>query len=148
MRRLLYNSKGLLQEKFVLVEVPGTLYAGFKWTLEVLQHQSQADEKLAFVEQISSLDKKASPQVTLPKYASDPAFNFQLDPIRNAEKSSDKSPLLLNPKELASDPIKLDAFIQHLCKESTLDHGQATALCQSLCRDMALTQGPPGTGKT
>ena len=33
-------------------------------------------------------------------------------------------------------------------RETTLDEGQAQALCENLCRGLAFTQGPPGTGKT
>lgn len=39
-------------------------------------------------------------------------------------------------------------FIASLRTSTTLDDGQAKALCENLSCGMAFTQGPPGTGKT
>ena len=57
-------------------------------------------------------------------------------------------------------PLRLPAFrpgeqnqvqkrwLQELRENTTLDEGQAVALCENLNRGLAFTQGPPGTGKT
>lgn len=39
-------------------------------------------------------------------------------------------------------------WLQELREKTTLDEGQAIALCENLNRGLAFTQGPPGTGKT
>lgn len=41
-----------------------------------------------------------------------------------------------------------ERWLQELRHKTTLDEGQAIALCENLNRDLAFTQGPPGTGKT
>ena len=39
-------------------------------------------------------------------------------------------------------------MLQEIRAQTTMDDGQAAALCESLSRRLAFTQGPPGTGKT
>ena len=147
-RRILYNAQGLLEERFILVELPNTLYAGFYWTLKHLQKQSQNEEHLAFLPLISPWVPGQSPEVSPPKYATMDGFAYQLDvlcPISSSEKDDS---LVLRPNDLLADRQVRDACIESLCSETTLDRGQAIALCDTLCRGLAFTQGPPGTGKT
>ena len=147
-RRILYNAQGLLQEKFILVELPNTLYAGFYWTLKQLQNQSQNEERLAFLSLISPWVPGQSPQVSPPEYASVDGFAYQLDVLRQKANSESSDILTLKPNDLLADKQARDTCIETLCNETTLDRGQSIALCDTLCRDLAFTQGPPGTGKT
>ncbi len=147
-RRILYNAQGLLQERFILVELPNTLYAGFYWTLKQLQNQSQNEERLAFLSLISPWVPGQSPQVSPPKYASADGFAYQLDVLRQKGSSESSDILTLKPNDLLADKQVRDTCIETLCSETTLDRGQAIALCDTLCRGLAFTQGPPGTGKT
>lgn len=148
MRRLLYNSKGTKQERFAIVELPNVLYVGFYWTLKDLQNKSASDKALAFVESIAPSTAGSSPEVATPEYATVDDFAFQLNNLRKKGDAVSMNPLKLSPREVMSDhDVKIRA-INDLCRETTLDHGQATALCENLCRGFAFTQGPPGTGKT
>ena len=147
-RRILYNSQGLLKERFILVELPNTLYAGFYYTLKQLQHQSQNEERLAFLSLIAPWVPGESPQVSPPKYASVDGFAYQLDVLRQEDHCEGSDSLTLRPNDLLKDEQVRDTCIESLCSETTLDRGQATALCDTLCRGLAFTQGPPGTGKT
>ena len=147
-RRILYNAQGLLEERFILVELPNTLYAGFYWTLKQLQKQSQNEERLAFLSLIAPWVPGESPEVSPPKYASADGFAYQLDVLRQQDRCGGSDSLTLRPKDLLKDKQVRDTCIESLCSETTLDRGQATALCDTLCRGLAFTQGPPGTGKT
>ena len=148
MRGLLYNSKGARQERFGLVELPNVLYVGFYWTLKDLQDKSASDKELAFITSIAPSTAESNPEVSIPEYATLDGFAFQLDSIRKRGDAPYTSPLTLRPKELVSDNEAKVIAIDKLCQETTLDRGQATALCENLCRGFAFTQGPPGTGKT
>ena len=75
-------------------------------------------------------------------------FAFQLNSLCKNGNAATKDSLTLRPKELISDHKAKIIAIDNLCRETTLDRGQATALCENLCRGFAFTQGPPGTGKT
>ena len=147
-RRILYNAQGLLQERFILVELPSTLYAGFYWTLKQLQNQSQNEERLAFLPLISPWVPGQSPEVSPPEYASVDGFAYQLDVLRQKRSPERSDSLTLRPNDLLADKQVRDECIKTLCSETTLDRGQATALCDTLGRGLAFTQGPPGTGKT
>lgn len=148
MRRLLYNSKGTRQERFVLVELPNVLYVGFYWTLKDLQEKSASEKDLAFIASIAPTTAGSSPEVSIPEYATADDFAFQLSSLRKKGDVAITSSLTLKPKEVISDREARDNTIDNLCQQTTLDRGQATALCENLCRDLAFTQGPPGTGKT
>ena len=147
-RRILYNAQGLLQERFILVELPNTLYAGFYWTLKQLQNQSRNQESLAFLSLIAPWVPGESPEVSPPEYASVDGFTYQLDVLRQKDCPRRSDSLILKPKDVLADKQVRDTCIETLCSETTLDRGQATALCDTLCRGLAFTQGPPGTGKT
>ena len=148
MRRLLYNSKGVKQERFGLVELPKVLYIGFYWTLKELQNKSASDKPLAFITSIAPSTAGSSPEVSIPEYADVDEFAFQLNSLRKKDDAAYTSSLTLRPRELVSDNQAKITAIDDLCQETTLDRGQATALCENLCRGFAFTQGPPGTGKT
>lgn len=148
MRRLLYNSKGTRQERFGLVELPNVLYGGFYWTLKELQNKSASGKDLAFITSIAPSTAGSSPEVSTPEYVNVDDFAFQLNSLRKKHAAACSRSLTLRPKELVSDNEAKMIAIDKLCQETTLDRGQATALCENLCRGFAFTQGPPGTGKT
>ena len=147
-RRILYNAQGLLEERFILVELPNTLYAGFYWSLKQLQNQSQNEQRLAFLSLIAPWVPGESPEVSPPKYASADGFAYQLDVLRQQDRSGGSDLLALRPNDVLAEKQVRDRCIESLCSETTLDRGQAIALCDTLCRGLAFTQGPPGTGKT
>lgn len=148
MRRLLYNSKGTKQERFAIVELPNVLYVGFYWTLKDLQDKSASDKALAFIASIAPSSAGSSPEVATPEYATVDDFAFQLNSLRKKDDSVSTSSLKIRPRELLSNNEAKISAVNDLCRETTLDRGQATALCENLCRGFAFTQGPPGTGKT
>ena len=145
---MLYNSQGLLQERFVLVEIPNALYAGFYWTLSQLQKQSESKEPIAFLSSIAPSIAGTSPQVSAPKYTALDGFTFQLNSLRSTRHIDGIHPMTLKPSEILSNEELRDHSVDALCQDTTLDRGQATAMCENLCRGFAFTQGPPGTGKT
>ena len=148
MRRLLYNSNGARQERFSLIELPNVLYVGFYWTLKDLQDKSASGKDLAFINCITPSTTGSSEGVLPPEYATADNFAFQLDSLRRKGDAAYTSSLTLRPRELVSDSETRISAIDNLCQQTTLDRGQATALCENLCRGLAFTQGPPGTGKT
>jgi len=147
-RHLLYRKTGLKRASFVLVEFPKALYAGFSWTLRQLQGQYASDEEIAFLSSIAPSTAGTSPTVSPPLYTSNDGFSFQVDTLRKRGTISDRTSLALKPCDLLADTEFQIRYIDSLCNETTLDRGQATAMCENLCRGLAFTQGPPGTGKT
>lgn len=136
------------QEKFVMVELPSVLYVGFYWTLKDLQNKSASEKQLAFISSIAPSTAGSSPEVSMPEYATRDDFVFQLNSLCKNGDTAVGSSLTLRPGEVMSDYQAKNNAIDDLCRETTLDRGQATALCENLCRGFAFTQGPPGTGKT
>ena len=139
-RRLLYNAQGLLQERFVLVEIPSALYAGFYWTLKQLQNQFKSEERLAFLSSIASSGAGASPEVSSPVYTNNDGFAYQLDALRIKGAQAGTDSFTLKPMDLLAYHQAKENFIDSLCRQTTLG--------ENLCRGFAFTQGPPGTGKT
>jgi hypothetical protein len=138
----------LLQEKFVLVEIPSALYAGFYWTLKQLQNQSRSEESLAFESSIAPSEAGASPEVSPPAYTNEDGFAYQLDALRTKGAKIEAHSLTLKPIDISADYQAKTTFVDSLCRQTTLDRGQATALSENLCRGFAFSQGPPGSGKT
>ena len=136
------------QERFVMVELPSVLYVGFYWTLRDLQSKSTSEKDLAFIGSIAPSTAGSSPEVSVPEYATGSDFVFQLNSLCPKVDTAVRSSLTLRPGEVMSDHEAKNNAIDALCRETTLDRGQATALCENLCRGFAFTQGPPGTGKT
>ena len=136
-----------MNESFVLVELPNVLYAGFYWTLKQLQDQAKGTEVLAFCNVLASSSEE-NIDIGCPQYASDSDFAFDLSLLHKDRLLYRNKYLVLKPKELILSEDLQKRYIDNLCDATTLDHGQANALCFSLCRSLAFTQGPPGTGKT
>ena len=73
---------------------------------------------------------------------------YNLDPIRKKADRPQGDRLTLDTTACFQEGRVLPSILQAIERETTLDQGQAQALCDTLCRRLAFTQGPPGTGKT
>ncbi|KAL8770000.1 MAG: hypothetical protein Q9209_004247 [Squamulea sp. 1 TL-2023] len=148
-RQTLYGLKGLLnKERFVIVEFPKVLVAGFYWILKHLQFLSISNAGIAFSHLIIPSSTCRNEPIAAPAYSNCGSSSFDLSVLQGADKLSAHSSLQLNPNFMALEPTKQQDTIESLCSTTTLDHGQAIALCENLSRELAFTQGPPGTGKT
>ncbi|KAL8813632.1 MAG: hypothetical protein Q9200_000114 [Gallowayella weberi] len=149
MRQTLYSLKGLHnKEKFVIVEFPKVLVAGFYWILKHLQFLSSSNTEISFSNLITPSHAPRLQQNAPPAYSNSGSSPFDLGVLQEIYKSDARSPLRLGPDFVALKSADQEAIIQEVCSTTTLDYGQATALCENLARGLAFTQGPPGTGKT
>lgn len=140
--------QGLLSEKFILVEFPGVLPAGFSFCLKQLQELSKKEESFAFSSLIAPSTASSSPVSSPPKYTTEDCFTFNCNVLRSTERLEKFPGLSLKPNMVTKDERHQKEFVEALGQTTTLDGGQAAALCENLCRGLAFTQGPPGTGKT
>ena len=149
MRQTLYGLKGLLnKEKFVIVEFSKILVAGFYWILKHLQFLSSSNAEIAFANLIAPSDPTRSEIIAAPAYSSCGSSPFDLSVLQRADTLDGPSSLQIDPDYMALGPARQQDIIGNVCSTTTLDSGQATALCENLSRGLAFTQGPPGTGKT
>lgn len=139
--------QGLLSEKFVLVEFPGVLPAGFFFCLKQLQELSKKEKGFAFSSLIAPSAVSSSPVSSPPKYTTEDCFSFNCNVLQSTDRLEKFSGLSLEPNMVTKDERHQKEFIEVLRQTTTLDGGQAAALCENLCRGLAFTQGPPGTGK-
>lgn len=146
-RRILYNASGLLSESFVLIEFPKVLLAGFQWCLKRLQHFARASKDFAFASQLAEGHHDVNDSNKPPEYALKNHFEYNLQSLRSDTADDPQSTFKFHPSQMFESKEK-EVLLGRLRNETTLDDGQAAALCESLCRRLAFTQGPPGTGKT
>lgn len=139
--------QGLLSERFVLVEFPGALLAGYSFCLKKLQDLSGNKTEIAFSSLIAPSDPSSSPTLEPPWYTTAKNFTYNCDVLRSVRYHEKYSPMALNPELMRTNETYHKEFLSLLAEQTTLDNGQATALCENLCRGLAFTQGPPGTGK-
>jgi hypothetical protein len=144
-RRILYYSQSIQRGKFILVEYPGVLPAGFIHTLRHLQHPDT--QLIPFSQEIapSDITKGSCPNSGPPAYATVEAFTYDLTSLRRPGEQFDTPELRLPLASLAGG---LGEPLNAVLGQTMLDHGQATALLACLNKRLAFTQGPPGTGKT
>ncbi|KAL8985533.1 MAG: hypothetical protein Q9205_000792 [Flavoplaca limonia] len=148
-RRTLCGLKGLLdKEKFIIVEFPKVLVAGFYWILKHLQFLSSTNAEIAFSNLIAPLSSSHLEQIAPPAYTDCSTSSFDLGILQGAAPSDGRTSLHIDPGYMSLKPEQQQMIIGSVCSTTTLDHGQATALCENLSRGLAFTQGPPGTGKT
>ena len=148
LRRLLLNHRKILSERFVLVDFPKVLLPGFSWCLERLKSISRPEYDMPFSELIAP-DKYGTPMVNrCPQYSSTEDNVYDLAPIRKQTIDTLAKKLTLDTSKCFQNEEVLPSVLKSIQHETTLDEGQAQALCDSLCRELAFTQGPPGTGKT
>lgn len=139
--------QGLLSDKFVLVEFSGVLPAGFIHCLKQLQELSKKEEGFAFSSLIAPSMASSSPVSSPPKYSTEDCFSFDCNVLQSTQRQEKFPGLSLRPNMVVKDKRYQKEFIEALRQTTTLDDGQALALCENLCRGLAFTQGPPGTGK-
>ncbi|KAI9675804.1 MAG: hypothetical protein M1829_003229 [Trizodia sp. TS-e1964] len=142
-RRIVSYAKSEYHGTFLLVEFPKTLLAGFSHCLKQLQQQINLNT-LPFSDYITSPGFSLQPKVIKPPaYSLVENFSFNL----NCLKLQDSK----NPDDLklpVYEPDQRISYINLVKNETTLDEGQAEALCDNLTRELAFCQGPPGTGKS
>ncbi|KAL8658342.1 MAG: hypothetical protein Q9226_001086 [Calogaya cf. arnoldii] len=136
------------RENFVIVEFPKVLVAGFYWILKHLQFLSSSNTEIAFSKLIAPFDAQRIEPIAAPAYSNSGSFPFDLSVLQGADKLDCPNPPQIDPEFMLLEPGKQQNIIENLCSATTLDHGQALALCENLSRGLAFTQGPPGTGKT
>lgn len=137
-----------MSEKFILVEFPGVLLAGFYFCLKQLQHLSSPGNEIAFASMIAPTSLGSSPNPSLPKYTTSDNFAFNCNVLQKRPAPENSSPLTFKPQLISANANYQKDFIRDLGLKTTLDNGQAVALCESLCRNLSFTMGPPGTGKS
>lgn len=148
LRRLLLNHRKILSERFVLVDFPKVLLPGFSWCLERLKSISRPEYVMPFSELIAPHKYGHQTVNKCPQYSSTDDYAYDLDPIRKNTTDSPAKKFTLDPSRCFQNGQILPSVLESIRHETTLDEGQAQALCDSLCRELAFTQGPPGTGKT
>ncbi|KAG0043488.1 hypothetical protein BGZ83_011344 [Gryganskiella cystojenkinii] len=140
---LLLNSASKISYKhWFLVESPGAYLGSYRPILKALQLTIPAS--LPFGKYLApTLEEQAEIRsirnvVDPPIYARAPTFKYDLS-------------VLLKGRTCHLDvnnTNSVEQSIRTLQDNSTLDHTQAIALVDTLCREVALINGPPGTGKT
>lgn len=84
-----------------------------------------------------------------PVYTTSSDFMYDLTLLQDPGKRGVPSAPLHLPAFRPGEQNQVqERWLQELRNKTTLDEGQALALCENLNRDLAFTQGPPGTGKT
>ena len=101
--------------------------------------QMKPEEVLSAVEQNLLHGTPPIIQCNPPSYAATPGFKYDLGKLVSSTSPITSASLQDLPRKRTLDLLK---------RETALDSGQATALRNSLMRELALTQGPPGCGKT
>ncbi|KAI9794294.1 MAG: hypothetical protein M1835_006682 [Candelina submexicana] len=145
-RRMLYYSQGVLRGRFVLVDFPKLLLAGFSATLKQLQNQYHK-YRLPFATHIAPSDPRSvNLKIEPPTYTKSSGFSFDLNSLRRQDAR--KPDLQMTSVELDLANGRPEIFREQLETATTLDQGQALALSQNLSRGLTFTQGPPGTGKS
>lgn len=129
-----YKKKGPSGYRY-LVEFPGILLASFKHTLDALKEMRQKPY-MPFIDLLAPTDIKfTEASIQPPQYARAADFAFDLRCLTN-----DDTEFLVSPQHLP-DPKTVKS-------RTSLDVTQASALLNTLSRELSLIQGPPGTGKS
>lgn len=133
----------------MLVEFPNILLPGFSWCLQRLQKLYHKHE-IAFARQIAPTSPTSlNIQLQPPSYATPREFSYDLTVLQTSKQKSVLSGRLNMPAfNTEEEPDVQKLWLKVLREKTTLDDGQAVALCENLNRGLAFTQGPPGTGKT
>ncbi|KAF9280320.1 hypothetical protein BGZ74_002628, partial [Mortierella antarctica] len=140
---LLLNSTSETSSKhWFLVESPGAYFGSYRPILKALQHSIPAS--LPFGKYLApTIVEQAEIQnvrnfVDPPIYARAPTFQYDLSVLLKGEEC----------RLDVNSTTSVERVVRTLQTHSTLDDTQATALVDTLCREVALINGPPGTGKT
>lgn len=148
-RQALHGLKGLgPEEKFVIAEFPSVLVAGYYWILKHLQHLNSNNAGISFADIIASTSTHHDLKVAQPIYSGTDSFQVDLSILQDASGNGNCPAPKIGAHYLDLAPTERNNLVDDVCSATTLDHGQATALCENLSRGLSFTQGPPGTGKT
>lgn len=133
----------------MLLEFPKTLLPGFSWCLKRLQ-ELYSRRDIPFSQHIAPTPSMpVSSPVQQSAYTTQSGFAYDLTLLQNPKKNGVTAPPLHLPAFRPETQNQTqERWLQELRNKTTLDEGQAVALCENLNRDLAFTQGPPGTGKT
>ncbi|KAG0297679.1 hypothetical protein BGZ96_005343 [Linnemannia gamsii] len=130
-------------EQWFLVETTGSFFESYRPILKALQICVPAtmpfgkylapttEELLQLATQKGTIDP--------PLYTHAPGFRFDLSILLDKKRACQLE---------VSNSQSVNNAIEMLRAHSTLDNTQASALVETLCREIALIKGPPGTGKT
>ncbi|KAG0279807.1 hypothetical protein BGZ95_000157 [Linnemannia exigua] len=138
---LMLNSIQASEEQWFLVESTGSFFESYRPILKALQTCVPATMPFGKYlapssEELITADKG---HIDPPLYTRAPRFRFDLSILLRG-----KLPCLLD----VTDEQSVVRTTDMLRKYSTLDNTQASALVETLSREIALIKGPPGTGKT
>ncbi|KAL9044740.1 MAG: hypothetical protein Q9214_002142, partial [Letrouitia sp. 1 TL-2023] len=156
-RKLLHSLQGLSSpESFVLVEFPKLLYAGFSWALKHLQNLKKKNTDIAFSEFVAPSHPSSFREIPPPQYTQLRTFSFDLSVIQNEKPPRGSYTAKFNPQRTAQTPESIKILVETVKSTTTLDDGQAIALCDCLLRyrilravrSFSFVKGPPGTGKS
>ncbi|KAG0209060.1 hypothetical protein BGX28_000160 [Mortierella sp. GBA30] len=129
--------------QWFLVECTGAFFESYRPILEALQRCMPATlpfgKYLAPTQEEMEVLQATKMTIDPPLYTRAPNFTFDLSVLLRGRR-----PCALN----TMDSQSATAAVNMLQQYSTLDDTQATALVETLCREIALISGPPGTGKT
>lgn len=123
------------ERSWYLLDFPHILLAPFKHTLEALQRQCQSPHRLISLLNTDSPYPRSRPVVERPAYTRAPGFAFKLDCLMQHEQTFEFDPM--HPPT----PAEVSSL-------ADLKPDQATALLESLSREVALIDGRSGTGKS
>ncbi|KAL8982515.1 MAG: hypothetical protein Q9177_005248, partial [Variospora cf. flavescens] len=148
-RQTLYGLKGHgPKQKFVIAAFPNVLVAGYFWILKHLQHLSSSNAEISFSDFIAPSSAQSKLPIGVPAYSENDASTFDLSILQDPIKKGIEQAPKVGSQFLESTLADRNTLIDNICLATTLDQGQAIALCENLSRGLAFTQGPPGTGKT
>ncbi|KAL8843310.1 MAG: hypothetical protein Q9170_000168 [Blastenia crenularia] len=148
-RQALYGLKQISRkEKFILVEFPTVLVAGYHWILKHLKYLDSTKTATSFSDIIAPSSTQAKLPIPPPTYPATDSSGFDLSVLRAPSYRDGSFAPKVGPDFLRAGSTEQKALVEDICSVTTLDQGQATALCENLSRGLAFTQGPPGTGKT
>ncbi|KAG0374708.1 hypothetical protein BGX24_010063 [Mortierella sp. AD032] len=139
------QSSSANSERWFMIECPGSHYDSYRSVLKALQ--TKLPSTLPFGKYIApseedtadSLYSSGATVIDPPFYATTPGFKFDLSVLLENGATCD-----LN----VGDKLSADRALTVLREHSSLDGTQASALVETLGRELALISGPPGTGKT
>ncbi|KAK3841780.1 MAG: hypothetical protein J3R72DRAFT_444324 [Linnemannia gamsii] len=139
------QSSSANSERWFMIECPGSHYESYRSVLKALQ--TKLPSTLPFGKYIApseedtadSLYSSGEIVIDPPFYATTPGFKFDLSVLLENGATCD-----LNVRGKLSADRALTVLREH----SSLDDTQASALVETLGRELALISGPPGTGKT
>ncbi|KAK6358043.1 hypothetical protein TWF730_007397 [Orbilia blumenaviensis] len=143
------------QRALLMVEFPAVLYRNFQGILRCLQTIHENPTQLPFGKWLSprleGLEGSSSDQTIGPNGSLIPPPSYFSGQFLDLSACCNPPPgAKVAPPNTLTFTLQDDeeTVIKNLAQQSTLDHGQATAMISAFRHQVALTQGPPGCGKS